>query len=174
MQRVQASGHLHALHVGNGFAAGKIDARGFQRRPAVGEIVLNHEVFLFLGVHEGGGVGLARGDDEFRVLKAVLAEHFRHARIRTRRDLIDHRPGEGDLLAQIGGEFRVALGEHFDHVLQLFAVAGAIVHAHQGDGRGARAHAVTQQICQRAHQRTRRMGELGIVALFRDGEAGHL
>ena len=199
MQGIEAGGHLHALGHIDGIAVGHIDAGLLQRGPSVGEAVLHHQILRHLGVDKGRDIGVAAGDNGGHTLHAQRFQLFLNHLGGARGDLVDHAPGEADLLfvgdpVHIGGGRQPVVppsGGDFQHALsQLFAVVATVVHADQGDGMGPRfksrqhhgsyhAHGMTR-LLRAVFQVLRHHGQqlaLDVpkpVALFGDGEAGHL
>ena len=107
---------------------GEGDPDVLQRRAAGRELVLDHPLPERLAEHRPG------------VLDAVgLAKDVALAIGRGRRDAVDHRVGEGDVVADPLREFGIGeLGEARDRVLGHMAVAGDVVAGHHGEGRNAR------------------------------------
>ena len=188
MQGVQAGAHLHLLHLVHRLPVGVQHAALLQRRPSIGVLVLDDQVLGLLRVDEGGGIGVAVGDDGVVVLKAVLFQHLLHLGVGPGGDLVDHAPGEGDLalilqvLQEVLGHqagLHPRLGIGHGGAAHLIAVVGAVVHALHRDGQGPRLIALVQQGGDLAHD------ELGLrpalqvgggdgIPLLGDGEAHHL
>ena len=81
VQGVQTGADLHFLRLLHGGPIGEVDTCLFQRRPTVGEMILQHQILRHLGIDEGGGDGAggAFGDG-----------HARHAQSR---QLVGHLLG---------------------------------------------------------------------------------
>ena len=106
MQRIQAGGHLHPLHLVDGVPVGEEEAGGLQRGAAIREGVLDDQVFAFLRVDEGRDIGMLGGNHGIQPLQAVRPQHGFHGSVRAGGDLVDHGPGEGNLrgIGHIGQE----------------------------------------------------------------------
>ena len=165
----------------------------------VGKIVFNDQIFAFLRVDEGCGVGMTGGYDGRHVRKTVFRQRFFHHGVRAGGDLVDHRPGEGDQTA-VAHVIRKALvctavfdpavrhGEH--GVPQLVAVMGTVVHADHGQREPSRQITGVKQGGDLAHVadgvggpgdhvaghvgQACAVGARQVVALFRNGEGSHL
>ncbi len=191
VQRVQAGAHLHLFDLVYGVAVGKIDARRFERRPAIRKVVFDHEVLRLLGVHEGGGIGALFGYDDVRILKAAFAQHLGDLGIGAGSDLVDHRPREGHaafvlhIRKAFAGDatlFRPRLHDRQNRVPQLFAVVRTVVHGYKRERRGVLLKARLEERSDLPHDGDGRIGrgfDIGLyggegIALFRDGEGDHL
>ena len=141
MQRIEACADLHFLDLVDGLSVGEHDAALFKRRSSVREIVFDDEVLSLLGVYERSHIGLHGGDNGSKVVDAVSVDDLLDGLVGTRSDLVDHGPGEGDLVAfDISLKLRLcdavlypALCESSDSGFKLVAVVGAVVHADHGD-----------------------------------------
>ena len=199
MQGIQAGGDLHALGLVDGVAVGHIDARLFQRGATVGELVLNDQILRALGVDERGNEGVLAGNDGLHILDAVGNQLLLHDLVGARGDLVDHRPGEGDLafIAEVVDEiltdialFQPSLGNGHNAGLQLFAVVRAVVHADDRQGISTGVETLQQQGGNHAHGMAgvggtlvnvrlhnghqAAVGTVQGVALLGDGEGDHL
>ena len=188
VQRVEAGAHLHLLDLVHRLAVGVHDAAQLQRGPAVGVLVLDDQVLGLLGVDEGGGEGVAVGNDGVVVLETVVLQHLLDLGVGARGDLVDHAPGIRDLALVLdvvhkarGHQAHLSplFGVGIDAGLDLVAVVGAVVHALQGQGQGAGLIALVQQGGDFAHGELRvhaalEVGGVEAVALFGDGEGHHL
>ena len=96
MQRVKTGANFHFFHLIHCFAVGKIYPAPVKRKFPVREIILYHKILCFLRVDKWCCVGILSRDNQFRILKTILVEHFLNHRIRARRNLIDHAPREGN------------------------------------------------------------------------------
>ena len=141
MQRIEACADLHFLDLVDGLSVGEHDAALFKLRSSVREIVLDDEILSLLGVYERSHIGLHGGDNGSKLVDAVSVDDLRNGLVGTRGDLVDHGPGEGDLVAfDISLKLRLcdavrnpALCESSDSGFKLVAVVGAVVHADHGD-----------------------------------------
>ena len=122
------------------------------------------------------------------VLKAVGRQHLLHFLVRTRGDLVNHGPGEGNLLlvlqiVQEGfghqriGHPTLCIGHYAG--LHLISVVGAVVHALDGERELSGLPALIEQRAHLSHGKDglQAAGQIGLVeavALFRDGEGNHL
>ena len=127
-------------------------------------------------------------DDRLEVLEAVGLQDRLNLRIRARHDLVDHRPGVGDLpgFGHVSVEFRrneaqiaplLRIGE--DTGLHLVAVMGAVVHALQRERKLAGLETLIKKRGQLSHgkhgaEAARKVRVIEAVALFGDREADHL
>ena len=141
MNRIQADGHLHAFCLVHRFAVGHVHPGFFQRRPAVGEMILNHQVLRSFRVDKRRNEGLLRGDHRVHVLQAPGFEICGDCLAGPRRDLVDHRPREGNgiLIADIGhivitdpAGLMPFCRDGQDGIAQRFTIAGTVVHGDQG------------------------------------------
>ena len=131
---------------------------------------------------------MALGLDVVVVVEAVGSEHLLDLLMRTRGDLVDHRPGEGDLLLVLqvveegGGHESVvdpALGIGEDASLDLVAIVRAVVHRLYGEGQLSGLPALVEQCADLAHgeewlHAACEVGLVEAVALLGDGEGDHL
>ena len=122
------------------------------------------------------------------VLKTVLGQQLLHLLVRTRRNLVDHRPGEGHLLLilQVGEEgsghqsvVHPALGIGKDTCLHLVAIVRTVVHRLHGEGQLACVEALQQQGADLTHskhglQSASQVGLVIGVSLLGNGEGNHL
>ena len=154
VQRVQARRHLHRLHLVDRFAGGIERTTQVQRRTTVGVVVLYHQILCLLGIHEGSGKGVLLRLDVFVVLEAVLGQQFLHLLVRTRRNLINHRPGEGHqcLITNIVGKalrhqsvVHPSLGVCQHAGLDAIAIMRTVVHRLHGNRQTAGLIAFIQQ-----------------------------
>ncbi len=124
MQRIEAGADLHALDFVHGLARGKVDTCFFETGTSVREVVLNDQIFAFLRVDERGSVR-----------ETVFGQNCGYGSVRTGRDLVDHRPGEGNGCGEPLPEALIApcIGKAVDRRFQFVAVVGAVVHADHGD-----------------------------------------
>ena len=199
VQGVEAGGDLHALGIVHRFAVGQINACFFQCRTAVGERILNHEILRALGVDKRSDKGVFGCDNGRHVGNAVSGKAFFYAFGRTRRDFVNHAPGEGNFrrIGQIVRKalrrkavFHPCLGNRADTAGQFFTVVAAVVHRHHGNGRctcfiaseqqsGHHAHGVAcfcRAVCHIFLDNRQKcaVGAVKGIAFFRDGEADHL
>ena len=199
MQRVEAGRDLHALGLVDGLAVGHVDPRLLQRRTAVGEAILHHEVLRALRVDERRDIRPLGGNHRGDILAAELLQLLADGIGRARRDLVDHRPRERDLRL-VGDVIHKRLrhkallqplvrhGQH--RAAQLLAVVAAIIHGDDGQRRLAVFKAVQQHGADNRHRAGRLVravvdirlnereersgGVFERVALLRDGEGNHL
>ena len=155
VQGVEAGAHLHLLHLVHSLPVGVEHPALLQGRTAVGVLVLDDQVLRLLGVDEGGGVGVAVGDDGVVVLKAVGLEHLLHLGVGPGGDLVDHAPGEGDL-GLVLEVVHKALGHQAGLHPGLIEQGGDLAHDQLGLGPPLQ------------------VGGRDGVALLGDGEAHHL
>ena len=144
MQRVEAGCDLHPLGLVDGLAVGHVDPRLLQRRTAVGEAILHHEILRLLCVDKRRDIRPFGRDDWRNRLAAELFQLRADGIRRTRRDFVDHRPREGDL-SLIGDVIHKVLRHkalfqplfrHRQHcAAQFFAVVAAIIHRNDGQRR---------------------------------------
>lgn len=128
------------------------------------------------------------GLDVVVVVETVLGEHLLDLLVRAWRDLINHRPGEGDLrlILQVGKELGgyetvgyplLCVGE--DTSLHLVAIVGAVVHRLNGEGQLTGIETLEQQGADLTHgedgfQAACQVGIVVAVTLLSDGEGDHL
>ena len=188
MQGIEAGADLHPFYVVNGFSFGEHNTAQVQGRTAVGEVFFNDQIFCLLGVDEGGGVGVAAGDDGLVVFESICGKHFLYLGIGTGGDLVDHAPGEGNggLVVQVAYEvgfhqtgIAPSLGIGKNAFFDFIAVVGAVVHALNRYRELACQVTLIQQHRQLAHHQHRlhttlEVGGIGEVTLLGDGEADHL
>ena len=164
MERVQTGGDLHRLDLVHGLAGGIERTAQFERRTAVGVIILHYQILHLLGIHERSREGLLPGHYGLIVLKTVLRKHFLHLLVRTRSDFVNHRPRICHLPAvtQILQEtFRneTVLDPSFricQHAVpELVAVVGTVVGALEGQRQGSRAVTFEHEGCDLAHGQDR-------------------
>ena len=171
MQGVQAGGDLHAFGHVDSVAVSHVHTGLLQRRTAIGEAILHHQILRHLRVDKGRDVGVAAGDDGLHALHAGLGQLVADHVGGTGGDLVDHAPGEGDLrlVLHIGGECgrHMALlhpaaddGQHGG--AELLAIVAAVVHGHHGHGIRASLEAGIQHRCHDCH------GVAGLVGAFLD------
>ena len=131
MEGIQTGCHLHGLHLVNSLSCGVERTTQVEWWTSVGIVVLNHQILHLLGIYEGCREGVLLGLYIVVVLETVLSQHVLHLLVRTRRDLVNHRPREGNLLLvfQIGEEslrnqsvLHPALGIGKDTSLHLVAI----------------------------------------------------
>ena len=196
---IQAGGDLHALGAVHRQPVGHEHPGLLQRRPAVGEAVLHHQVLGALGVDEGRDVGVLGGDHRLHGLHAVGLQGVGDVHAGPGGDLVDHGPGEADPL--FIGHIRHKALVHVAQLLpdhgglhhgaaQLLAVAGHVVHAHQRqrvptglvagvEHGGDDAHGSGDLLGSVVHVGlyVAEVASVGVaqgVALLGDGEGGHL
>ena len=185
---VETGGDLHGLYLIDGLARGVEGTAEVEWGTTVGVVVLDDEVLHLFGIHEGSGEGVALGLDVVVVVEAVGSEHLLDLLMRTRGDLVDHRPGEGDLLLVLqvveegGGHESVvdpALGIGEDASLDLVAIVRAVVHRLYGEGQLSGLPALVEQCADLTHgeewlHAACEVGLVEAVALLGDGEGDHL
>ena len=141
MQGIEAGGDLHALHIIHGLPIRKIESCRLQRRTAVGESVLNDQVFALLRVDEGRDIGVLRGNHRIQALEPVRPEQSFHGGVGPGRNLVNHGPREGNLrrITDPGQEAFVlpAFREDPHGLEQLFSVMGTVVRGDHRDGSSA-------------------------------------
>ena len=188
MERVETGGDLHGLYLIDGLARGVEGTAEVEWGTTVGVVVLDDEVLHLFGIHEGSGEGVALGLDVVVVVEAVGSEHLLDLLMRTRGNLVDHRPGEGDLLLVLqvveegGGHESVvdpALGIGEDASLDLVAIVRAVVHRLYGEGQLSGLPALVEQCADLTHgeewlHAACEVGLVEAVALLGDGEGDHL
>ena len=90
MQRVEACGHLHGLHLINGVACGVECSTQFQWRTAIGVVVFDYEILHLLGVHERCRERVLLSLDVVVILEAVSRKHLLHLDVWARSNLVNH------------------------------------------------------------------------------------
>ena len=137
MQRVQTRGHLHRLHFIYGLTRRIERTTQIQWRTAVGVVVLDDQILHLLGIHERSRKGVLLRLDVVVVLETVGSKHLLHLLVWAWGNLVNHRPGESNLLLvfQVSQElsrhqsvFHPALSIGKDTGLHLVAVVRAVVH----------------------------------------------
>ena len=193
MKRVEASGHLHGLHLIHRFTSGIEHTAQFQRWTSVGIVVLHHQVLHFLGIDKWSRERVTFSLDILVVLESVSGQHLFHLHVGTWCDLVNHRPGEGNLalIEQVVEEFcwhqsvlhpLLCICQHTG--FHLVAVVGAVVHALHGQRQFAlfakwREEALVEQKGHLAHSKhglesTCQVSVVVGVAFLCDGKRYHL
>ena len=90
MQRVEACGHLHGLHLINGVACGVERSTQFQWRTSIGVVIFDYEILHLFGVHERCCERVFFCLDVVVVLETVGREHFLHLDVWARSDFVNH------------------------------------------------------------------------------------
>ena len=142
VQRIEAGADLHLLYFVDGLSVGEHEAALFELGPSVREVVLDDQVLGLLRVYERSHIGLHACDHGRELVDSVGVDDLCHGLVGTRGDLVDHGPGEGDLVAlDISLKFGLcdavlhpAFRECRDGSGELVTVVGAVVHADHGDG----------------------------------------
>ena len=101
MERVQTSGYLHGLNLIYSLAGCIERTAQLQWRTTISIGILANEILHFLGIYERSGEGMLFGDDGIVVLETILGKHRLYLLVRTRGNLINHRPRIGNLAAVI-------------------------------------------------------------------------
>ena len=199
VQRIQTGGHLHPLGPVDRLPVGQIHAGLLQPGPSVGKAVFNDKILRHLSIDKGRDKRIPRRNDGRHVLYAIGLQRGGNPCVRPRRDLVDHAPRErhARLILHIGHKrrgnqspFGPGVNDCQHAAAQLFAVAAAVVHAHQRHRPRPGAISLVHQRGNHAHgmarrRRTRRHvcrghilqlpGERSQrIALFGDGKADHL
>ena len=97
MQRVQTGGDLHGLYLVDGLTGGIEGTAEVKWRTTIGVVVLNDQILYLFRIHEGRSEGVFLGLNIVVVLEAVGSKQFLDLLVRTWRNLVNHRPGEGNL-----------------------------------------------------------------------------
>ena len=97
MEGVQTGCHLHRLHLVYGFACGIEGSTKMQRRTTVRVVVFYDEVLHFLSVDEWCCERMFLRFDVIVVLESIGSQQLLYFLMRTRCNLIDHRPRERNL-----------------------------------------------------------------------------
>ena len=142
MRRIQACCHLHRLHLVDGLA-GRIERTAqVEWGTPVGVVVLDDQILHFLRVDKGSRKRVLLRLNVVVVLEAVSSQQFLDLLVRTWRNLVNHRPGEGNLglVLQIVKEslwnqsiLHPTLSIGKDSGLHLVAVVRAVVHRLNGE-----------------------------------------
>ena len=136
MQWVQAGGYLHGFHLIHCLAGGIERTAQLQWRATVGIGILANEILHFLCIHERSGEGMLFGDDGIVVLETILGKHRLYLLVRTRGNLINHRPRIGYLAAVVDviqesslndAILYPALGVSLDTSLYMVAIVRTVV-----------------------------------------------
>ena len=169
VKRIQTGTHLHLLHLIHRLAVCKDQAAFFQLRSSVRELILNDKILGFLRIYKGSNVCLSGGDDGLQTFGAVFCQHFLHCRIRAGYDLVDHGPGEGNLLLipHIGGKtgirktiFLPGFHKGHDGFFQPIPIVGTVVHADHGHRLCAGLIPRIQEGCDLSHIADRLLGAI--------------
>ena len=159
MQRIKAGAYLHLLDLVHHIAAGDDDTGLLERRTAVRELVFNDEVLRLLGIDEGGSKGMLGGLERADVLQTVGEQLLLDARVRARRDLVDHAPRKRNVVLEVSvllsGDAAVLApcgGDLYDRLLELLTVVRAVVHGNEGERRTAGAETLDAHGGQLSHE----------------------
>ena len=161
---IQAHRYFHALRFIDRLAVRHVHTGFLQRGTAIRKCVFDHQILRLLGIGIRSDIGVLRSDDGLHILDAAVLQHFADAFARTRRNLIDHGPREGNarLILQIVDEsgFHEALFfpgfRHFQHAFpELLPVLGYIVHGKERQRRFPVLIAFIQHGCDDAHRTDR-------------------
>ena len=199
MQGVEAGGDLHPLGLVDGLPVAEDDAHFVQRRTAVGELVLDHQVLGPLGVDEGRGIASFFRHDGLHALDAVGGEALLHHLGGTGHDLVDHAPGETDLALIVQPVHKALLhqtvsapdfGDLRHAVVEGLTVVAAVIEAAHGQREAAGLIAPVEELGEGGHGvfrvvgallhiglhggQQRPIGIVELVALLGDGEGEHL
>ena len=184
MERVQTGCHLHGLYLVNGLACGVERTSQVEWGTSVGIVVFNHQILHLLSIHERSCEGVLLSLDIVVIFKTVLSQHVLDLLVGTWRDLVNHRPREGNLLLvlQIVEEslrnqsvLHPALSIGKDTSLHLVAIVRTVVHRLYGEGQFASLEALEEQCTHLTHgkQGLHATGEVSLVigiALLGNGE----
>ena len=98
MQRIQTGSNLHAFYLIYSVAICHINACFFQSRTAIGEFVLDNQVLGTFCVYKRSDIGFLGGNNRSHTLNPCLFQLFTYRISRSWGDLINHTPGECNLL----------------------------------------------------------------------------
>src|SRR5574344_916573 len=97
MQRIQASTYLHLLHLVHCLSVCEHHPCLFQCRASVRELILHHQIFALLSIYEGSHISFLSCNYRIKIVNTILLQHLQNGVVRTRSNLVYHRPGKSHL-----------------------------------------------------------------------------
>ena len=188
MQWVQTGGNLHGLNLIHGLAGGIECTAQLQWWTTISIGILANEILHFLGIDERSGEGMLLCDDGIIVLETILSQHSLHLLVRTRSNLINHRPRISNLAAVVdifkeaslyNAILCPALCVCLHASFHVVAIVRAVVGRLEGNRELASLVSLIEESSQLAHcengiKSASQIGIIERISFFGDGESYHL